>query len=266
MHGDKALAFRLHGSFVQTDPREWKEEFDMTVNVGLGVADPQQQLLMLQSIEQSQAMAVQSGGLGKIVTLDNLYNVQSKKAELAGYKDPTFAWQDPKNAPPAGPPPPSEAEIKAQADLQKTQLQIKADGDKAQATMVADAHKTRATLDADRALQSEKIASEERLAMFKIESENATRIQIAQIQAAATIQGKAEVNVDAGGAMTDAADKLQQQLLEQGNVIATALQAFAQSQEQMQATMRRLAAPKRILRDPATGRANGVEAIEDEEA
>jgi hypothetical protein len=133
------LAFRLNGQFVQYDPQEWRDGYDMTINVGIGAGDKMQQMQMLGGIEAAQATAVQAGGLGKVVTLSNLYNLQKRKVELAGFKDPGEFWTDPETvqSPPQQPPPPDP---KVQIEGAKLQQ----DGQKFQATQQAEAQKMQA--------------------------------------------------------------------------------------------------------------------------
>lgn len=127
-YGDKELVFRLNGKYVTVDPREWQEEFDMSVTVGLGATDRDQQLLHLTTMAQSQAQAVQGGLMGKLVTPKNLYNVQAKIAENAGFRDPSFAWTDPDSVQEAPKPPPVDPEvIKQQGETQRAQMQAEAE-------------------------------------------------------------------------------------------------------------------------------------------
>lgn len=122
-HASQAFTVRVSGdNFVDIDPRDWKDEYDLTVNVGLGVVDKDQQQQHLAAISQSQAAAIQAGGLGKLVTLKNVFNVQSKMAELAGIKDPAFAWTDPDTV--QSPPQPDPAQAQMQAEQQKAHMQM----------------------------------------------------------------------------------------------------------------------------------------------
>jgi hypothetical protein len=122
----KPLTIRLAGEYQTIDPRQWDEEFDMSVNVGLGVVEKDKQIQSRMMIAQAQAQAVQAGGLGKLVTMKNIYNLQTDLAELAGEKSPNKYWTDPETVPPpppAGPPP----------EVQKTQMELQADQQKFQA-------------------------------------------------------------------------------------------------------------------------------------
>lgn len=132
------LAFRLNGKFVAYDPQEWRDGYDMTINVGIGSGDKMQQLQMLGSIEMAQAQIIQGGGMGTLITPTNIYNLQKRKIELAGFKDPgEFITMPPEQMPPPPPPPPDP---KVQIEGAKLQQ----DGQKFQATQQADAQKFQA--------------------------------------------------------------------------------------------------------------------------
>lgn len=131
--GMEKLAFRLRDQFVEYDPNEWRDWYDMTINVGLGSGDAQQKMAALQMIAQNQ-MALMPMGLS---TPDNIYYTQSKMTEAAGFKDVQNFFKDPQGQPP--PPPPQDpaiqieqmkqqgiaqkAQFDAQQDMQKLQLE-----------------------------------------------------------------------------------------------------------------------------------------------
>jgi hypothetical protein len=127
------LAFRLRDEFVEYDPNEWRDSYDMTINVGLGTGDTQMKAQQLGSIYQMQQAGMQMG----LATPKNLYHTMAKIVENSGFKDVQNFIQDPANAPPAPPPqPPIEmqlAQMKIQADAQKSQAQAQQDIQKFQA-------------------------------------------------------------------------------------------------------------------------------------
>jgi hypothetical protein len=98
----KKLSFRLRDEFVEYDPNEWRDQYDMTVNVGLGSGDANQKLQALQMIAQNQIALMPMG----LATPDNIYHVQSKIVEAAGFKDVQNFIKDPQGQPP--PPPPQD--------------------------------------------------------------------------------------------------------------------------------------------------------------
>lgn len=119
------LSFRLRNNYVQYDPQEWRDGYDMTINVGLGTGDKEQQHAMLMQIAQTQAQAVQAGALDKLVSMQNIYNTQARIIENAGFKDADEFWLDPSKQPPQQPQPPQpdpNEVMKQQTELQKAQI------------------------------------------------------------------------------------------------------------------------------------------------
>lgn len=158
-HSSGQMTMRLTGDkFAEIDPREWAEEFDMTVNVGLGVTDKDQQLIHLQAIAQAQAAAVQSGALGKLVTMKNLYQVQAKIAENAGFKDPSFAWTDPDTVQDQPQQDPAQAQM--QAEQQKAQMQAQIEKYKADLQAENERYKAQLKAETDVLIAQIKAASQ----------------------------------------------------------------------------------------------------------
>ena len=130
--GMEKLAFRLRDEFVEYDPNEWRDSYDMTINVGLGTGDVQQknQQLMMIAALQEKGMAI------GLATPKHLYHTGAKLIENAGFKDIQNFIQDPSKEPPKPQQPPIEvqvAQIKIQADGQKHQAEMQADVQKFQA-------------------------------------------------------------------------------------------------------------------------------------
>jgi hypothetical protein len=130
--GMEKMAFRLRDEFVEYDPNEWRDSYDMTINVGLGTGDKQQQGVTLMAIMQMQQQGLALG----MVEPKHLYHSASKFIENAGFKDIQNFLQDPSKTPPKPTPPPVEvqvAQMKVQADGQKHQAEQQADIQKFQA-------------------------------------------------------------------------------------------------------------------------------------
>lgn len=129
------LSFRLRGSYAQVDPQEWRDGYDMTINVGIGTGDVQQQAAMLQQIAAAQFAIMQSPFGPKLVRAEHVHAVQARIAENAGFKNPAEFFADPSvpdpNAQPPAPPPPDPklltTQMSLQADQQKTAAQMQQD-------------------------------------------------------------------------------------------------------------------------------------------
>ena len=115
-YSSKEMTIKLRNKWVDIDPREWKEQFNMVVNVGLGTGNKDVQLAHLQAMHQSQLELMQSGK-GYLVTDQNLYNVHKLRAEAMGFKHPEIFVSDPTSVQPP-PPQPNPDLIKIQADAQ----------------------------------------------------------------------------------------------------------------------------------------------------
>lgn len=171
--GMQKLAFRLRDKFVEYDPNEWRDWYDMTVNVGLGTGNKDQQLMHLQRIAENQMLALQGGFDGVLVDPIHLYNVQAKLAENAGFKNVQDFWRDPSTNPPEPKPPqvPPEVqkeEMRIKADQQKFQAQAQADQQKA----AFDAQQKAVESDRNAALQMQlenmRLTSQERQRVFEL--------------------------------------------------------------------------------------------------
>ena len=252
--GMEKLAFRLRDEFVEYDPNEWRDSYDMTINVGLGTGDVQQknQQLMMIAALQEKGMAI------GLATPKHLYHTGAKLIENAGFKDIQNFIQDPSKEPPKPQQPPIEvqvAQIKIQADGQKHQAEMQADVQKFQAEtqmtreteqIKADAklQEIRANLELqaandardsereqykaqiDAQLEAQKIEFER----WKAELQAQTQIYLAQLSA-----GNAQP-IDTGGDIN--------------NALAAAI-------EGIKATMETMNRPKTIIRSP-DGRAQGI--------
>jgi hypothetical protein len=106
--GMEKLAFRLRDNFVEYDPNEWRDSYDMTINVGLGTGDAQLKMQQLTTIMQLQREGMAIG----LVEPKHLYHSASRLVETAGFKDVQNFLQDPENAPPKPPQKPIEIQLK----------------------------------------------------------------------------------------------------------------------------------------------------------
>lgn len=131
---DKAESVKLGNKWQDIDPREWTNQFDLTINVGLGTGNKDQQIQHLMMMKQEQLTALQIG----IATPANLYNANVKLAEALGFKNGDQFFTDPEappdpNAPPKPPPAPDPEVVKAQMEAQKHAAELQAKAQQADA-------------------------------------------------------------------------------------------------------------------------------------
>jgi len=85
---DKPRVIRLRGKYVSIDPREWKNNYDVTVNVGLGTGSQDQKMAMAAMVMQKQEQILSTQGFANpLVTVGQYRNTLGKFIEAAGYKD-----------------------------------------------------------------------------------------------------------------------------------------------------------------------------------
>ena len=113
---NKERIVELNNKFVPVSPTEWKNRYNISINVGLGAGSKDQQIVMLNNILQKQLQAFQLQGNKEypMVTLKNIYNSLSKIIEEAGLKNVENYFVNPDEGrelvQPSPPPPPTPIE------------------------------------------------------------------------------------------------------------------------------------------------------------
>jgi hypothetical protein len=159
---------RLRNKWVEVDPREWKARKDLSISVGLGAGNKDQQLMHLTSILNMQKEAIAVG----LTSPEKIYNALAKLTQNAGFKNPEEFWVNPANTPEQeGQQKPSEAEIMVQGQLQIEQQ-------KAQAQMMQEQERSKN----DIIIEREKIIAQAELEKFKAQLKAETDLAIAQIK------------------------------------------------------------------------------------
>lgn len=87
---EKERTIRLRGKWVSFDPREWDTEYDVSINVGLGNGNRQEQITMLQMIMAKQEEIIgKYGANNPLVTVSQYRDTLGRMIEMAGFKDTT---------------------------------------------------------------------------------------------------------------------------------------------------------------------------------
>ena len=162
---------RLRNKWVDVDPREWKNRNDLTISVGLGAGNKDQQLTHLMAIINMQKEALPAG----ITSPDKIYNALAKLTQNAGFKNPEEFWTNPVENPQGQQQDkPSETEMAIQGQLaieqQKAQAQLQQEQVRSQNDIL---------------IEREKIAAQAELERFKAQLKAETDLAIAQIKAQA---------------------------------------------------------------------------------
>ncbi len=113
-HQQKPKIIRLRQRWTAMDPREWNDEMDMSVSVGLGTGNRDQQVAQMMSLLRldQEIVQMQGGVAGPLVTVQNIYAKLAKLVEASGLKNVASYYSDPRSQPPSslaprppGPPP-----------------------------------------------------------------------------------------------------------------------------------------------------------------
>jgi len=271
---DKEAFIRLRGTWVNVDPREWRNQFDCTVNVGLGTGNRDQQVAHLMALLQQQQMGLQIG----TATPENVYQSQAELVKALGFKTADKFFSDPAKAPPR-PQPPTPEQIKAQAAMQLEQMRQQADAQKFQAEQQIEMQRIQMEAQAKQAEQEAALrvqaANDERDAareqariqmeaqLKQVEAETKAQLEREKLEMErwrATLEAETKVLVAQIAAQAKAKPEVEspaEQLAEGGveepspnAALAMAMQGFTEALAQMRA-------PRTIIRGP-DGRAQGI--------
>ncbi len=121
---DYKKIIKIRNNYVPIDPREWKNKFNLTINVGLGTGSHEQRLQILGQILGIQEKIMMSGS--KLANEQNIYNTLERMVHNAGFKSPQEFFTNPETLPPEQPKDP----MQENPLLIATQQQIQADREK----------------------------------------------------------------------------------------------------------------------------------------
>ena len=135
---DKARVIRLRGKYVSIDPREWVNGFDISINVGLGTGNRQEQMTMISMVLAKQEEILKTIGVNNpLVDLGQYRNTLGRFIESAGFKDSSEFFKEisPEQLQQMAQPQEEQQDPQVQAYMAQVQAQIQADQMKAQAEM-----------------------------------------------------------------------------------------------------------------------------------
>ena len=224
-YSTKAMTVRLRGKWVDVDPRDWKTQFDMRINVGLGTGNKDAQLAHLDRVEQAQIELIKSGR-GYLVTDENIWTLYRKKAEALGFKDPDMFVTDPQTVQ-KPPPQPNPDLVKIEADSKADQAKIEQNGQLK-------------LLDAETVREVEQIKSRTAIEVARMDIESRERIEAARMKHEAQIK-VFESNQPEGGDKKEVeemkahiASTMEQERIASAERIAVMQQSFEEWKTQLQ--------------------------------
>jgi hypothetical protein len=184
---DKARVIRLRGKYVSIDPREWVNGFDISINVGLGTGNKQEQMAMVAMVLQKQEQILSTQGFNNpLVTLTQYRETLGRFIEAAGYKDSSEFFKEipPELEQAIANPQPQQAPVDpaVQAYMAQAQAQMQIDQAKAQQEMALSQQKA----EADLMLQQQKAQAEIQLKREKAMAD--LELKTAEFQAEAQLK------------------------------------------------------------------------------
>ena len=168
---DYKKIIKIRNSYVPIDPREWKNKFNLTINVGLGTGSHEQRLQILGQILGIQEKIMMSGS--KLANEQNIYNTLERMVHNAGFKSPQEFFTNPETLPPEQPKDP----MQENPLLIATQQQIQADREKNVAELQLKKEKMEAELELKKQEQVAELElkKQEMLAELQMEREKMNR-------------------------------------------------------------------------------------------
>jgi hypothetical protein len=115
----KEQVVKLTGGWVPIDPREWSNQFDVCINVGIGMGNKDQKIQHLQMLGQVQAQGMQIG----IANPENIFNAATELAKQLGFKSPDKFFTDPAKNPPPNKPDPDQMKMQGQMQIEQAKMQ-----------------------------------------------------------------------------------------------------------------------------------------------
>lgn len=182
---DKPRVIRLRGKYVSIDPREWKNNYDVTVNVGLGTGSQDQKMAMAAMVMQKQEQILQTQGFANpLVSVGQYRNTLGKFIEAAGYKDSMEFFKEipPELDQQLSQPVPPQAQPNPALDMMMQQAQAQIETDRAKAINEIEIAKAKAQ--ASIQLEREKAAANLELKTAEFQAE--AQLKAAQVGAKLT--------------------------------------------------------------------------------
>ena len=168
---DHKRIIKIRNEYVPIDPREWKNKFNLSINVGLGTGSHEQRLQVLAQILGIQKEIMMAGS--KLANEQNIYNTLERMIYNAGFKSPQEFFTNHETVQPEPPKDP----MKENPLLIATQQQIEADRQKNIGELQLKKEKMEAELQLKKQSQEAELAlkKQEMLAELQMEREKMNR-------------------------------------------------------------------------------------------
>ena len=156
---DKPTLMRMRGKYIPVDPREWSNQYDIDISVGLGTGSKAEQMTMLQMVlAKQEAILQQFGPANPLVSVGQYRGTLGRFIEAAGFTDSAEFFKEvtPEIEAQLAQPKQQQPDPTTAALIQQSQAQIQIAQQKAQADIQAAQQKAMAEIQ----LQREKAQAE----------------------------------------------------------------------------------------------------------
>lgn len=150
---DKPTLMRMRGKYIPVDPREWSNQYDVDISVGLGTGSKAEQMTMLQMVlAKQEAILQQFGPANPLVSVGQYRATLGRFIEAAGFTDSAEFFKEvtPEIEAQLAQPKQPQADPTTQALIQQSQAQIQIAQQKAQADIQAAQQKAMADIQLQR--------------------------------------------------------------------------------------------------------------------
>jgi hypothetical protein len=185
---DKERIIRLRGKFVAIDPREWSSEYDISINVGLGTGNKDQQMAMLAMVLDKQEKILQGyGPANPLVSVGQYRATLGRMIEAAGYKDSSEFFKEvtPEIEQAIAQPQPPQPDPAMQALIEQSRVQLEIAREKAMNDIALARQKAEAQIQ----LEREKAAAELELKAAEFRAETTLKSAKVGADAIANMRG-----------------------------------------------------------------------------
>lgn len=150
---DKPTLMRMRGKYIPVDPREWSNQYDIDISVGLGTGSKAEQMTMLQMVlAKQEAILQQFGPANPLVSVGQYRGTLGRFIEAAGFTDSAEFFKEvtPEIEAQLAQPKQQQPDPTTQALIQQSQAQIQIAQQKAQADIQAAQQKAMAEIQLQR--------------------------------------------------------------------------------------------------------------------
>lgn len=98
-NNSKEEQFYVNGRWLTIDPSRWDKGMNVEIQVGLGAGAAVERVASIEKLMMIQKQIIEGGGMGKLVTVENLYHAAAALTDACGFKHTDLFFTDPSSMP-----------------------------------------------------------------------------------------------------------------------------------------------------------------------